>query len=160
MNMAAMNAKQLNVTTPSDREIAMTRTFDAPRTRVFECFTVPALVRRWLLGPDGWTMPVCEIDFRVGGAWRYVWRNADGREMSMSGEYREIAPPSRIVHVERFMGGEAIVTTLFAEHAGKTMSTMTMLFASAQARDGALKSGMERGVEASYRRLEGILSAP
>jgi uncharacterized protein YndB with AHSA1/START domain len=137
----------------------MRRVFEAPRSLVFHALTKPELVRRWLLGPDGWTMPICEIDFRIGGAWRYVWRNADGCEFGMDGIYREIVAPERIVHVERFEGGEALVTTLFNQQAGETTLTTTMLFASKEERDGALASGMADGVGASYDRLEEILAS-
>jgi uncharacterized protein YndB with AHSA1/START domain len=152
----------LQVTTPSDREIAMTRTFDAPRALVFEAFTKPELVKRWLLGPDGWSMPVCEIDLRVGGKYRYVWRrDKDGKEMSMGGVFREIVAPERIVSTEQFddpwYPGEALGTLTLVEHDGKTTITQTMLYASREVRDAVLKSGMERGVVASYDRLEHIL---
>jgi uncharacterized protein YndB with AHSA1/START domain len=153
------NTGTFKVSTPSDREITMTRVFDAPRSLVFHALTKPELVKRWLLGPPGWSMPVCEIDLKIGGAWRYVWRNGDGREFGMSGIYREIAAPDRIVHLERFEEGEALVTTLFNQQAGKTTLTMTMLFASHEARDGALNSGMADGVSVSYDRLEGILAS-
>jgi uncharacterized protein YndB with AHSA1/START domain len=93
----------LTLTTPSDREILITRDFNAPRALVFDCMSKPELVRRWLLGPPGWTMPVCEIDHRVGGRYRYVWRNqTDGREMGMGGVYREIVPPEKVVQTELF----------------------------------------------------------
>src|ERR1700740_2690854 len=92
----------LTLTTPTEREIAMTRVFDAPRRLVFDAMTRPELVKRWLLGPPGWSMPVCEIDLRVGGTYRYVWRGADGTEMGMRGVYREIAPPERLVATESF----------------------------------------------------------
>lgn len=153
------NSKTFKVTTPSDREITMTRVFDAPRSLVFHALTTAELVSRWLLGPPGWSMPVCEIDLKVGGAWRYVWRNADGREFGMDGVYREIAAPDRIVHLERFEEGEAVVTTLFNQQAGKTTLTMTMLFASQEERDGAVSSGMADGVAVSYDRLEEVLAS-
>jgi len=93
----------LQINTPSEREIAMTRVFDAPRNLVFEAFTKPELIKRWLLGPDGWSMPVCEVDLKVGGKYRYVWRrDSDGTEMGMGGVYREIATPERIVATEKF----------------------------------------------------------
>src|SRR5271167_1955115 len=96
-------AKALKVTTPSDREIAMTRVFHAPRRLVFDAWTKPELVKQWLLGPPGWTMPVCEIDLRVGGTYRYVWRrDSDGSEMGMGGIFREIVPHERIVSTEVF----------------------------------------------------------
>jgi len=155
------NAGTLKLTTPTDREISMTRVFDAPRRLVFDAFTKPELVKRWLLGPPGWTMPVCEIDLRVGGAYRYVWRHADGREMGMGGTYREIVPQERLVCTELFdeawYPGEALVTTILAEQGGRTTLTSTMLYVWQETRDAVLKSGMERGVAASYDRLEELL---
>ena len=107
------------VTTPSDHEIQVTRDFHAPRQLVFDAFTKPDLVRRWLLGPPGWTMPVCEIDLRVGGAYRYVWRKAGVRDMGMGGIFREIVPPERLAVTERFdeswYPGEALDATVFVE---------------------------------------------
>jgi uncharacterized protein YndB with AHSA1/START domain len=155
------NAGTLKLTTPTDCEISMTRVFDAPRRLVFDAFTKPELVKRWLLGPPGWTMPVCEIDLMVGGAYRYVWRHADGREMGMGGIYREIVPQERLVCTELFdeawYPGEALVTTILAEQGGRTTLTSTMLYVSQETRDAVLKSGMERGVAASYDRLEELL---
>ena len=157
------NAGTLKLTTPTDREIAMTRVFDAPRHLVFDAFTKPELVKQWLLGPPGWTMPVCEIDLRVGGAYRYVWRHADGREMGMGGIYREIVPQERLVCTELFdqawYPGEALVTTTLVEQGGRTTLTSTMLYVSQETRDNILKSGMERGVAASYDRLEELLAS-
>jgi uncharacterized protein YndB with AHSA1/START domain len=145
----------VQVTTPTERELAMTRRFAAPSALVFEALTVPELVRRWLLGPDGWSMPVCDIDLRVGGSYRYVWRNdADGTEFGMEGVYQEIDAPRRIVHTEVFEGSEAWVTNHLVEERGVTTLTMTMRFASQEARDAALATGMASGVEASFRRLE------
>ena len=154
----------LTITTPSEREIAMTRVFDAPRTLVFEAMTKPELIQRWLLGPDGWTMPVCEVDLRVGGKYRYVWRKEKtGEEMAMGGEFREIVRPERIVATEAFedawYSGEAIDTTVLVEKAGKTTMTMTMLLESKEARDGVLASGMESGVSVSYDRLDDVLAS-
>jgi len=155
------NAGTLKLTTPTDCEISMTRVFDAPRRLVFDAFTKPELVKRWLLGPPGWTMPVCEIDLRVGGAYRYVWRHADGKEMGMGGIYREIVPQERLVCTELFdeawYPGEALVTTILAEQGGRTTLTSTMLYVWQETRDAVLKSGMERGVAASYDRLEELL---
>jgi len=155
------NAGTLKLTTPTDREISMTRVFDAPRRLVFDAFTKPELVKRWLLGPPGWTMPVCEIDLRVGGAYRYVVRHADGKEMGMGGIYREIVPQERLVCTELFdeawYPGEALVTTILAEQGGRTTLTSTMLYVWQETRDAVLKSGMERGVAASYDRLEELL---
>jgi uncharacterized protein YndB with AHSA1/START domain len=151
----------LQVTTPSDREIAMTRVFDAPSHLVFEALTTPELVKRWLLGPPGWSMPHCQIDFKVGGAYRYVWRNDEnGTEFGTGGVFREIHPPGRIVHTEQMDGapGEALVTTGLVEQGGRTTLTLTMLFDSQKARDATLQSGMEKGVAVSYDRLADLLA--
>ena len=152
----------LQVTTPTEREIVMTREFDAPRDLVFDAMTKPDLVQRWLLGPPGWTMPVCEIDLQVGGAYRYVWRSdADGSEFGLGGVFREIAAPERLVATEAFEGqpGESLDTTVLTEQDGRTTLALTMLFDSKEARDAALESGMESGVATSYDRLEEILAA-
>jgi uncharacterized protein YndB with AHSA1/START domain len=156
------NPGTLQVTLPSDREIAMTRVFNAPRRQVFDAYTKPELVRQWLLGPPGWSMPVCEIDLRVGGAYRYVWRqDSDGTEMGMGGVFREIVTQVRIVCTEMFdkawYPGEALGTLVFSEHSGKTTITQTMLYQSREARDAVLKSGMEKGVAMSYDRLAELL---
>jgi uncharacterized protein YndB with AHSA1/START domain len=151
-----------NLSTPSDCEIQVTRVFNAPRALVFEAFTKPELVRRWLLGPPGWTMPVCEIDLKVGGSYRYVWRNeTDGKEMGMRGMFREIVSPRLLVATEKFdeswYPGEALDTTIFAEQGDSTIMTITVLYESKQARDTARRSGMERGMAASYDRAEDVL---
>ncbi len=157
------NTGTLKVTTPSDIEIAMTRVFNAPRRLVFDALTKPELVKQWLLGPPGWTMPVCEIDLRVGGAYRYVWRHANGREMGMGGVYREIVPQERVVCTELFdeawYAGEALVTNVLVEQGGKTTLTLTSRFGSRETRDAVLKSGMESGVAVSYDRLEQLLAS-
>ena len=157
------NPGTLKLTTPTEREIVMTRIFDAPRRLVFDALSKPELVKRWLLGPPGWTMPVCEIDLRVGGAYRYVWRHARGKEMGMGGIYREIVPQERLVFTELFdeawYPGEALVTTTLAEQGGRTTLTSTVLYVSQETRDAVLKSGMESGVVASYDRLEELLAS-
>jgi uncharacterized protein YndB with AHSA1/START domain len=145
-------------------DIVMTRALDAPRTMVFDAFTKPELVKRWLLGPDGWTMPICEIDLRLGGSYKYVWRReSNGKEMVMFGTYKEIKAPERVVSTEKFQDpwypGEAITTLQLVEQAGRTTVTQTMHLPNREARDGILKSGMETGVEASYKRLEPILAS-
>jgi uncharacterized protein YndB with AHSA1/START domain len=152
----------LKLTARGDREILITRAFDAPRKLVFDAFTKPELVKQWLLGPDGWSMPVCEIDLKVGGKYRYVWRrDKDGTEMGMGGVYREIVAPERIVATEKFdqpwYPGEAVGTFVLVEQGGKTTLTETILYESREARDGVLKSGMEKGVVASYDRLAKLL---
>jgi len=150
------------VSTPSDREIQLSRDFDAPRSLVFDAFTKPELVRRWLLGPPGWTMPVCEIELRVAGSYRYVWRSEkDGSQMGIRGVFREITPVVRLVATERFddawYPGEALDTTVFEERRGITRTTITILYESQEARDTARRSGMEHGMAAGYDRLETLL---
>jgi uncharacterized protein YndB with AHSA1/START domain len=159
-----LNSGNLKVTTQGDRAIVMTRDVNAPRRLVFDAFTKPELVRQWLLGPDGWSMPVCEIDLKVGGAYRFVWRrDSDGTEMGMGGVYREIVPPERIISTERFdkawYPGEALGTLVLSERAGITTITQTVLYESREARDGVLKSDMERGVAASYDRLAALVAS-
>jgi uncharacterized protein YndB with AHSA1/START domain len=153
----------LKVSALNDREILMTRLFDAPRDLVFDAFTKPHLIKRWLTGPDGWSLPVCEVDLKVGGSLRYVWRHADGTDMGLSGAYREIKRPERIVHGELFdedwTGGETLVTTVFIEEGGRTMMRQTILYASRAARDAVLKSPMESGVAQSFNRLAELLAA-
>jgi uncharacterized protein YndB with AHSA1/START domain len=159
-----MNSEKLQITTPTDREIAMTRVFSAPRRLVFDALTKPELVKRWLLGPPGWSMPVCEIDLRVGGKYRYVWRrDSDGTDMGMGGVYREIVAPERIVATEKFdqawYSGEAVGTARLVEQSGKTTLTQTVLYESKETRDAVLKTPMESGVAASYDRLSDVLAS-
>jgi uncharacterized protein YndB with AHSA1/START domain len=157
------NTGTLKVTTPTEREIVMTRVFDAPRTLVFEAMTRPELLKRWLTGPPGWSMVVCEIDLTVGGAYRYVWLSPDGTEMGMGGVHREIVPPERVVCTQLFdedwTGGEAVGTLVLTERDGKTTLTNTVLYASREARDAVLKTPMEHGVAASYDRLAELLAS-
>ena len=154
---------KLLVTQSGDREIVITREFKAPRSLVWDAHTKPELVRRWLLGPSGWTMPVCEIDLRVGGRYRYVWKNEDGRSMGLGGVFREVQRPERLAHTESFdedwTGGETLVTQVFGESAGVTTLSMTIAYSSSEARAGVLKSGMTTGMEAGYERLEQMLVA-
>jgi uncharacterized protein YndB with AHSA1/START domain len=157
------NAESFNASTPGDREIVLRRVFDAPPRLVWDALTNPELLKRWLLGPPGWTMPICEIDLRVGGAYRYVWRqDSDRAEFGTAGVFREITRAQRLVATEKFeqawYPGEAIATYTLMEQAGKTTLTLTMLYESTEARDAALKSGMEKGVAASFDRLEEILA--
>jgi uncharacterized protein YndB with AHSA1/START domain len=158
------NTETLKVTASGDREIVMTRVFDAPRRLVFDACTKPELVQRWLLGPDGWSMPVCEIDLRVGGKYRYLWRrDRDGTDMGMGGVYREIVAPERIVATEQFddpwYPGEAVGTLVLVEQGGKTTLTQTMLYESRATRDAILKTPMESGVSASYDRMAELLAS-
>ncbi len=159
-----IRTERVKVEPQGEREIRMTRTFKATAPMIFDAFTKPELVQRWLLGPDGWSMPVCEMDVRVGGKYRWVWKNNTTAEtMGMGGVYKEITRPTRIVNTERFdvawYPGESIVTTDFVEHSGKTAMTVTILYESKDARDEVLKSGMESGVNDSYNNLEDLLSA-
>jgi len=155
----------MKLTLPSDREIVITRMFDAPREKVFEAMSKPEFLKRWLLGPPGWEMTVCENDLRVGGAFRHVWRQNDGTEMSMYGVYREVVPPERVSRSESFtfgcesQAGEQIATIVLAELGKQTAMTLTVLYPSKEARDGTIASGMERGIAASYARLDEIFVA-
>jgi uncharacterized protein YndB with AHSA1/START domain len=157
--MAARGSAALTVTTPTDREIVMTRVFDAPRRLVFEAWTSPEHLPHWMLGPEGWTMPVCESDLRPGGAWHFVWRRADGTQMAMRGAYQEVKPPERLVSSESWGGNwpETLNTLLLTEEDGRTTITLTVLYPSKEARDAALKTGMTKGVSLSFDRLAGYL---
>jgi uncharacterized protein YndB with AHSA1/START domain len=153
----------LQITTPSEREIVMSRVFDAPRNLVFDAWTKPELLKRWLGVRGGWSMVVCEVDLRAGGAYRFVWRGPDGAEMGMGGVYREIVSPERLVATESFddpwYPGEALDTTVLAEEGGKTTATTTVLYESEEIRDAVLESGMARGVAESYDMLAEYLAA-
>ena len=158
-----MNYKETFKVEPvGEREIRMTRIFNAPRDLVFDALTKPELVKQWLLGPPGWSMPVCEIDLKVGGKYRYVWRNEDGREMGMGGSYREIVRPERIVHTELFdeawYEGESLNTWTLTDQDGNTELAVMMQYQTGKTRDSVLESGMESGVATSYDRLDGILA--
>lgn len=155
---------KLKLEAEGDRTIRMTRSFNAARMAVFDAWTKPELLRRWLLGPgDHWTMPICDIDLRIGGTYRFVWRNGmDGTEMGLSGKYLEIVPPSRIVATESFdeswYPGGAVVATYLFEQGEITTLTQQITYDSAAARDGVLRSPMEGGVRISYDRLEELLT--
>ncbi len=153
------NTGTLQVTTPTDREIVLTRSFDAPRALVFDAFSKPELLKQWF-GPRGFSMPVCEVDLRVGGGFRFVLRGPDGRDMGMRGVYREITPPERSVHMESFddFPGEAQVTSVFVEKDGKTTLTATILYPSKEVRDAVIQSGMEHGAAESYDKLAELLT--
>lgn len=155
----ANEAGVLSLTMPSDREVLITRTVEAPRGLVFAAWTRPEHVSRWLLGPDGWTMPVCEIDLRPGGSWHFGWRREDGTELEMHGEYREISPPERLVFTERWGGDwpETLHTLVLTEEDGRTTIAEWVLYPSREARDAALATGMKDGLAASYQRLDAHL---
>lgn len=160
-------AQQAEVTLPSEREVKVVRSFNAPRALVYRAHTEPALIKRWMLGPPGWTMPVCEMDLRPGGKYRWRWRADDGgQEFGFYGEFRTVEPNARLVHTETFdpgtlggehSGGEAIITTLFDEANGMTTVTTIMDFGSKDARDKAVATGMTSGMEQSYRLLDRLL---
>lgn len=153
------NSETFKVTTPTEREIVITRVLDAPRHLVFEAWTSPKHLPHWMLGPPGWTMPVCEIDLRPGGKWHFVWRKSDGSEMAMSGTYKEIVPPERLVSLESWGGDwpETLNTVTLLENNGKTTVMLTVLYPSKEARDAALQTGMKEGVAAGYDRLDEYL---
>lgn len=149
------------ITTPSDVEVEMKRSFHAPRTLVWDAFTRPEHLRQWMLGPDGWALTVCDMDLRPGGAWTYVWRRGDETEMAMQGEFVEVAPPERLVHTERWGGDwpETVNTLVLTEQDGWTTMSHRMRFPDRAARDAAMQSGMPDGADASYARLETLLQS-
>ncbi|HEV7993772.1 MAG TPA: SRPBCC family protein, partial [Gemmatimonadaceae bacterium] len=154
------NTGSLQVTTPSDREIRIERSFSAPRRLVYDAYTKPELVKRWLGSMPGWSWAVCEMDVRVGGRYRWVWKGPDGAEMGMGGAYREIVPQERIVNTEKFdqawYEGEAVDTVVFTEHAGKTTVTTSLLYISKEVRDVVLQSPATEGMEMGYQQLEAL----
>ncbi|TGN13439.1 ATPase [Leptospira ilyithenensis] len=158
-----MNSGKLEITTPTDREMVMTRVFNAPSTLVFECYTKPELLKRWMTGPDGWTFAICEVDLKVDGKFRFVWRNVRGNDMGMGGVYKEIVAPERLVHTELFdedwTGGETLTTLILTDQSGKTFMKSTTIYSSKEARDGALGTNMEQGMNASFDRLENLLAS-
>ncbi len=162
--------EKAQVSMPSQKEVKVTRSFAAPRALVYRAYTEPPLVRRWLLGPPGWSMPVCEMDVRVGGSYRWRWRsNEDQSEFGFSGVFRTVEPGSRLVHTQAYDagttgvgmgGGEAIVSVSFAEANGVTTVTTLIDFGSKQSRDAAVATGMTDGMEQSYQLLDQVLSGP
>jgi uncharacterized protein YndB with AHSA1/START domain len=155
------NSEKLQLTTRGDREIVMTRVFDAPRTVVWDAFTKPELLKRWFFGSPGWSLVVCEVALKVDDTYRYVWRGPDGSEMGMGGVCREFVLPERIVATEKFeqswYPGGAVGTMVFEEHGDNTALTQTVLYESREARDAVLKTPMEQGVEMGYNRLAELL---
>jgi uncharacterized protein YndB with AHSA1/START domain len=147
---------------PSDREVMATRTVRASRERVWQAFTSPEHVPHWCLGPDGWTMPVCEIDLRAGGRWHWGWRNEkSGETMAMDGEYRDVAAPERLVNTERWGGDwpETLTTVMLSEEDGATTIRQSVRYPTPEAMDAALGTGMKEGWAMSYDRLEAHLRA-
>lgn len=167
--------KPVEVKTPSDREVVVIRTFDAPANLVWDAHTRPELLKRWLLGPEGWSMPYCTVDLRVGGKYRYVWKNDEsGAEFGSFGVHHEIVPLEKIVTTERMDGldgqplnyenpvetGDPSINTLtLAESGGRTTLTIAMVFPSKEIRDMAVQSGMTDGMAQGYDRLDDVLQA-
>ncbi len=158
------NTGNLKVAIPTDREIVLTRLFNAPRELVWNGLTQPELLRRWLFGPPGWTLAVCEMDLRVGGKYRWVWHGPAGEVMGMGGVYREVVALERIVNTQLFdedwTGGDVVGTLVLTEQGSKTLLTNTLLYSSREARDGALKTPMEHGMAVGYDRMEALLATP
>ena len=157
----AANSGTFTVSTPSDREIRMTRLFDAPRALVFEAMTTPEHIKHWWgnLG-EGYSVPVCEVDLRPGGKWRFVNQTPKGELAAFYGEYREIAPPDRLVFTEiyePYPDAVSVVTTVFTEEQGKTRMTATVMYPSREVRDMVKATGMERGAALSYDRLDDVV---
>lgn len=164
--MTANSGQRLVVTTPSDREIVMTRVFNAPRRLVWAAWTKPEYVARWF-GADGWTVPVCEIDLRPGGSYRYVMRGPAGEEVTMRGIYRDVVPPERLVSTETFEGfsevgyrpeDRTVSTAVLTERDGRTTWTATIVYPSKTIRDGALATPMEEGMNGSFARMDAVLA--
>jgi uncharacterized protein YndB with AHSA1/START domain len=160
MTSATSDTGATTFATPSDLEFSATRVFAAPRALVFDAWTKPEHLPRWMTGPDGWSMPVCEVDLRVGGAWRFAWRREDGGEMEIHGVYREIVPPERLVTTESWGGDwpETVNTIVLTEQDGRTTVTQTTVFPSTEARDAALETGMRSGMTLSFDRLAAYLA--
>ncbi|MGE0739935.1 MAG: SRPBCC family protein [Hyphomonadaceae bacterium] len=161
--------KPLEVTLPSDREVRVKRTFNAPRTLVWDAHTKAELMRKWCLGPPGWSMPVCEMDVREGGKYRWRWRSdEEGKEFGFFGTFSEVRAPSKLAHDEYYDPGDVggampsddpcLVTLELSEAGGVTTLVSTMRFASKQARDGAVSTGMTDGMEMGYARLDDLFT--
>jgi uncharacterized protein YndB with AHSA1/START domain len=153
---------RLTVTTPTDTEIVLQRVFDAPRHLVFDALTTPELLVRWF-GARGWRLVVCEVDLRVGGAWRFVSHGPDGGILGHGGVYHEVVPPERLVYTEVFdnqsYAGESLITQVLVERDGRTTLTSTVRYASREARDIVMKYPMARGVAQAYERLDDVLAS-
>ena len=154
-----MDRSNLTITTPTDREVVLTRVFDATAELVFKALTEPELLKRWY-GPRGWEMVVCDIDLRVGGKWRIVSRKPGGKEIGQFGVYNEIVRPTRIVNSEAWEdwdAGECLVTTVLTEIDRRTTFQSTILFPSQEVRDIVVKAGLEHGAAESYTKLAELL---
>lgn len=154
------NTGTLKVTPAGDRDVLFERVFETPRDAVFDALTQADKVKQWM-GPHGYRLVVCEIDLKVGGAYRYVMRGPDGNEMGWGGVYREIAAPTRLIHTETFDDWpmmESVITSELSEKDGKTTFFATIRYASPEAREAVLASGMEHGAAESYDRLAELLA--
>ena len=151
----------VEVTTPSETSVAVTRVFEAPAQLVWDAHTKPDLIRRWMTGYEGWDMPVCDVDFRVGGAYRYEWSHPTEQGFAATGSFEEIEEPSRLVPVVRMDGfvGEARTVMTLHEHDARTTMTLVMHFGSQEARDGAIATGMTDGMSYSYDVLDDLLAS-
>lgn len=161
--------KPAEVSMPSDTEVLVKRGFNAPVELVWQAYTQPDLLRRWLLGPDDWTMPICEMDVRVGGKYRWRWKNLkDGKEFGFYGEFLEVTPHSQFRHTEHYDPGDfgdsmgeqpAIVTVTFEDRNGTTLVSTLLKYAMKEDRDAALSTGMTDGMEMSYSNLDNVLTS-
>lgn len=161
-----MTMEKAQVSMPSDIEVRVTRSFNAPAKLVYRAYTEPKLMTQWLLGPPGWSMPVCEMDVREGGAYRWRWRNdEDGKEFGFHGIFQKVEPNKKLVHTEFYdpgdvggdMGDGALITVEFVEKGAITTMISTMDFKTKEARDAAIATGMTDGMEMGYERLDKIL---
>jgi uncharacterized protein YndB with AHSA1/START domain len=155
--MVEKNSGKLSVSLPSDKELLLTRVFDAPARLVYEVMTKPEYVKFWWCWKEGFSMPVCEIDLRVGGRWRYVMRSPEGRDVAFNGEYQQILPAERVVNTEvfePFPDSPALVTSTFEAQGDKTLFRSLVLHQTKEARDMHVNSGMEQGAAIAYDRLE------
>lgn len=160
--------EKTQVTLPSDREVKVTRSFKAPRALVYRAYTEAALLHRWLTGYPGWSMPVCEMDVRVGGPYRWRWRSdEDGKEFGFFGTFREVTAPSKLVYTETYDAGtvdytypenETLVTVTFAEENGITTVDTLIGYGSKEVRDAAVASGMTEGMDFNFQNLDRLLS--
>lgn len=164
--MAATTREPVKVSSVGDTGIRITSTFKAPRERVFDAFTKPELLKRWF-GPPGWTVPSSEIDLRPGGKYRHTIRSAEGQQLVLAGEYREVVRPDRLAATERWEGFSEVgwreedvtVNTIeLTEDEGTTHWTLTIRYASKEVRDEALKTPMDVGMNASFERLDELLA--
>lgn len=160
-NVAKPKVGETAYSTPNDTDFRYERLFDAPVAMIFDAYTKPEHISKWLLGPEGWTMPVCEMDLRPGGAWRWGWAKAGGESMEMTGKILEIVPPRRLVMTERW-GPEWPETTndiTFTAVGAQTLVTCVTHWKDKRSRDAALGTGMTKGMDVSFARLDNLLKS-